>query len=69
MIIYVIITAIQLNIIFIPYQQIKLEPTNLIIIIMEGDTVRVAQVAQVGGQVAHAQLQPPLGSWPLRYQL
>ena len=49
MIIYVIITAIQLNIIFIPYQQIKLEPTNLIIIIMEGDTVRVAQVAQVGG--------------------
>lgn len=41
----------------------------LIIIIVEGDSVRVAEVAQVGGQVAHAQLQPPLARRPARQQL
>jgi hypothetical protein len=36
----------------------------LVVIVVECDAVGVAEIAQVGGQVAHAQLQSPLARRP-----
>lgn len=51
------------------YMESNERSTHLIVVVMEGDPVGVAEVAQVGGQVAHAQLQPPLARRPFCEQL